>query len=333
MIANSALNRRQFLGAVSVGAAVLAMPTFLRALPAKKTLAGIFPIGFTPVNSAGEIDFQGLAAQVKFCNRGGVQGFAWPQIASGWTTLSEAERMQGAEALLSAAKGGSTAVVIGVQSKTADFAESERYAEQAEKLGADAIICIAPPGVPPGPELVQYYQKLGKASSLPMFIQTGGDFSVDLVVELFNTVPTFRYVKDEAGEPLDRIKEILERTNHQLNVFSGKGVNTMITEMERGFVGHCPFVSFSDLYASAYDDYHAGRFREAFDQFARIEAASTMFAQSDVNILIARGVFKPGTTTRVAPPAPGADTRHHRPTDPEEIKRELDKYLKPYLKA
>jgi dihydrodipicolinate synthase/N-acetylneuraminate lyase len=333
MIANSALSRRQFLGAVSVGAAVLALPPLLRALPAKRKLAGVFPIGFTPVNPADQIDFQGLAAQVKFCNRGGVQGFAWPQIASGWTTLSESERMQGAEALLSAAKGGSTAVVIGVQSKTADFAESERYARQAEKLGADAIICIPPPGVPPGPELVRYYQKLGKVTELPLFIQTGGDFSVDLVVELFNAVPTFRHVKDEAGDPLERIKELLARTDNQLSVFSGRGVNTMITEMERGFVGHCPFVSFSDLYASAYDDYHAGRLREAFDQFARIEAAGTMFAQSDVNVLIARGVFKPGTTTRVAPPAAGAAPKHSPPTDPEEIKRELDKYLKPSLKA
>jgi dihydrodipicolinate synthase/N-acetylneuraminate lyase len=333
MIANSALSRRQFLGAVSAGAAVLAMPTALRALPAKKKLAGVFPIGFTPVNSAGQIDFQGLAAQVKFCNRGGVQGFAWPQIASGWTTLSESERLQGAEALLSAAKGGSTAVVIGVQSQTADFAESERYARQAEKLGADAIICIPPAGVPQGPELVRYYQKLGKITDLPLFIQTGGDFSVDLIVELFNAVPTFRHVKDEAGDPLERIKELLARTNNRLSVFSGRGVNTMITEMERGFAGHCPFVSFSDLYASAYDDYHAGRLHEAFDQFARIEAAGTMFAQSDVNILIARGVFQPGTTTRVAPPAAGAAPKHAPPSDPEEIKRELDKYLKPYLKA
>jgi dihydrodipicolinate synthase/N-acetylneuraminate lyase len=333
MTAMSALNRRQFLGAVSMGAAVLAMPTLLKALPSKKKLAGVFPIGFTPVNSAGEIDFDGLAAQIKFCNRGGVQGFAWPQIASGWTTLSEAERMQGAEALLSAAKGGSTAVVIGVQSKTADFAESERYAKQAEKLGADAIICIAPPGIKPGPELVDYYRKLGKVTALPMFIQTGGDFSVDLVVELFNAVPTFRYVKDEAGEPLERIKELLARTDGQLHVFSGKGVRTMITEMELGFSGHCPFVSFSDLYASAFDDYHAGRLREAFDQFGHIEAASTMFPQNDVNILVARGVFKPGTTTRVAPPAPGAETHPRAPSDPEEIKRELDKYLKPYLKA
>jgi len=241
--------------------------------------------------------------------------------------------MHGAEALCAAARGGSTAIVIGVQSRTADFAETERYAKQAEKLGANAVICIAPPGVAPGPDLLAYYQKLGKATSLPIFIQTGGDFSVDLVVEMFETIPTCRYVKDEAGDPLERISEIRKRTNDQLSCFSGKGVNTMMTEMERGFVGHCPFVSFSDVYASAYDLYHSGKTREAFDQFGRIEAASTMFAQSDVNILIARGVFRPGTTTRVAPPAPGADTRKRKPSDPDEIKRELDLYMKPFLKA
>src|SRR5258708_38493957 len=84
-----------------------------------------------------------------------------------------------------------------------------------------------------------------------------------------------------------------------------------ITEMERGFVGHCPYVSLADLYASAYDSYHAGQVRAAFDQFGRIEAASSMFAQSNVDVLIARGAFRPGTTTRVSPPAPGAHTAYH----------------------
>jgi dihydrodipicolinate synthase/N-acetylneuraminate lyase len=333
MAHESTIGRRQFLGAVALTTAAAAMPKYLWAKTTAKRLAGVFPIGFTPVNAQNEVDYEGLGNQVQFCRRGGVHGLAWPQIASGWTTLSEDERKHGAEALLSAARGGSTAIVIGVQSRTADFAETERYAKHAEKAGADAIICIAPPGVAPGLDLLSYYQKLGRATSLPLFIQTGGDFSVDLVVEMFNTIPTCRYVKDEAGEPLERIAEIKKRTNDQLNCFSGKGVNTMMTEMERGFAGHCPFVSFADVYASAYDLYHSGKAREAFDQFGRIEAASTMFAQSDVNILIARGVFRPGTTTRVAPPAPGADTRKHKPSNPEEIKHELDLYMKPYLKA
>lgn len=333
MAHESTMGRRQFLGAAALTTLAAAMPRSLWSKTPGKRLAGVFPIGFTPVNAQDQVDYEGLAAQIQFCKRSGVHGFAWPQIASGWTVLSEEERMHGAEALLSAARGGSTAIVIGVQSRTADFAETERYARQAEKLGADAVICIAPPGIAPGPDLLAYYQKLGKVTSLPMFIQTGGDFSVDLVVEMFNTIATCRYVKDEAGDPLERVTEIRKRTNDQLNCFSGKGVSTMITEMERGFVGHCPFVSLADLYASAYDSFHSGKVRDAFDQFGRIEAASSMFAQSDVNVLIARGVFRPGTTTRVAPPAPGADTRRRKPSTPDEISRDLEVYLKPHLRG
>jgi dihydrodipicolinate synthase/N-acetylneuraminate lyase len=326
-------DRRRFLEALSLAAAALAVPELIQAQTATKRLAGVFPIGFTPVNAQNEVDYDGLAAQVQFCRRGGVHGLAWPQIASGWTTLTEEERMHGAEAILSAARGGTTAIVIGVQSRTADFKETERYARQAEKLGADAIISIAPPGVTAPSELLPYYQRLGKVTSLPLFAQTGGDFSVDLVVQMFNAIPTFRYVKDEAGDPLERVTELKRRTNGQLNCFSGNGVATMITEMERGFVGHCPFASLADLYASAYDLYHAGKLRDAFDQFGRIEAASSMFAQSDINILIARGVFRPGTTARIGPPPPGAAPRHRKGPTADEISHELDIYLKPYLRA
>jgi 4-hydroxy-tetrahydrodipicolinate synthase len=325
------LDRRKVIVALGAGAAAIATSNWSLAA-ANQHLQGVFPIGFTPVGPDGKIDFDGLAAQVKFCTRGGVQGIAWPQIASGWTALTEDERIHGAEALLSAARGTKTSVVIGVQSKGSDFKETERYALHAAKAGAAGIICIPPADVAPESALISFYQELGKVTPLPLFIQSGGSFSVDLVMQLFDAVPTFRYIKDEAGDPLERVSELRSRSQDQLKVFSGRGVNTMITEMERGFVGHCPFVSFADLYASAYDAFHAGDKRKAFEQFGRIEAASSMFAQNDVNILIARGVFRPGTTTRTAPPAPGADT-HRKASNPDDIRRALDEYLKPYLKA
>ncbi len=185
----------------------------------------------------------------------------------------------------------------------------------------------------PRPELLAYYQRLGKVTSLPLFAQTGGDFSVDLVVEMFHTIPTFRYVKDEAGDPLERVTEIRRRTNDQLHCFSGNGVTTMITEMERGFVGHCPFVSLADLYASAYDSYHAGRVRDAFDQFGRIRGGQLHVSPKRRQCIDCPPCVPPGTTTRVAPPAPGADTRRRKTISPEEISRELDTYFKPYLRA
>ena len=221
------------MGALAVGAVAASIPWVARASESKRKLAGVFPIGFTPVDARDQVDFDGLAAQVNFCRRGGVHGIAWPQIASGWTVLSEAERMHGAEVMVSAAKGGRRRLFLGVQSKTADFKETERYAQgTAEEPGADAIICIAPPGVSAGPEIVSYYQRLGRVTSLPLVAQTGGDFSVDLLIEMFDSIPTFRHVKDEAGDPLERVSEIRRRTGGKLNCFSGKGVQTMITEMK-----------------------------------------------------------------------------------------------------
>jgi hypothetical protein len=80
------MDRRHFLGGLSLAATALAMPSIGAAAAPTRRLAGVFPIGFTPINAVGQIDFDGLAAQVKFCRKGGVQGFAWPQIASGWAS-------------------------------------------------------------------------------------------------------------------------------------------------------------------------------------------------------------------------------------------------------
>src|SRR5689334_11338976 len=104
--------RREFLRMMGLGAAALTLSnTAFGAGTGGKALRGLFPIGFSPFTEDNKLDLDGLAAEVKFCNRGGVHGFVWPQIASGWTTLSEKERFDGAEAILAAGKGGKTALV------------------------------------------------------------------------------------------------------------------------------------------------------------------------------------------------------------------------------
>ena len=112
----------------------------------------------------------------------------------------------------------------------------------------------------------------------------------------------------------------------------------MITEMERGFSGHCPYTTLADVFAAAFDLWHKGQKREAFDMFGRIQAFGTITPISSMDILIARGVFKPGTRARPAPPVPGSEGRggRGRPARQlsiEEIRQELDAYLKPYLRG
>jgi len=94
---------------------------------------------------------------VKFCNRGGVRGFVWPQIASGWSTLSERERLDGAEAVMAAGNSGKTSLVIGVQTKGTDLDGALRYAKHAAKAGADAIISL-PPENAGEQAMIDYYE-------------------------------------------------------------------------------------------------------------------------------------------------------------------------------
>src|SRR6516164_8627749 len=147
--------RREFLRTLGGGALGLAVAG--RSYSAgTKPMRGVFPIGQTPVTESDKLDLECLQNEVKFCNRYKVHGFAWPQIASGWTTLSEKERMDGAEAILAAGKGGKTALVIGVQDKEGNLDKTIAYAKHALKNGADAIISL-PPEKADDKAMIEYY--------------------------------------------------------------------------------------------------------------------------------------------------------------------------------
>src|SRR5262245_35221149 len=235
--------RRAFLQTIAAGALGLAFSSVAKSATTRP-LRGVFPIGQTPFTEDDKIDLDLLQNEVKFCNRYKVHGFAWPQIASGWTTLSEQERFSGAEAILSASKNGRTSVVIGVQTQGNDLAKAVAYAKHDAKNGADGVISLPPEGAD-DQAMIAYYKGIGAATELPLMVQSQGTMSVDLIVEMARQIPTMKAVKDEAGDPLARVTQIIERTNGKLAVFSGNGVRTMIDEMRLGFAGHCPYTALS----------------------------------------------------------------------------------------
>jgi dihydrodipicolinate synthase/N-acetylneuraminate lyase len=265
----------------------------------EKPLRGLFPIGQTPATPDNKLDLDCLAAE---------------------------------------GKGGKTAIVIGVQTLDDGTSGAVEYAKHAARLGADAIISL-PPGKADADAMVEYYKTLGRATDLPLFVQSTGNMSVDLLVRMFQEIPTMRVVKDEAGNPLQRVAEIRERTGGKLNVFSGNGVRTMITEMERGFAGHCPTVGMADVYQQAFDLWHSGKKREAFDMFGRVLAFDSI-PNAASYVLIARGIFKEDTITRpMSLPGSAPSGGGRRPAPPldeaskREIREALSTYLKPYLRG
>src|SRR5438046_301330 len=121
--------RRELLKALSPAALSVLLPkgfALAAAGPRTTPLRGIFPIAQTPFTASDKLDLDSLVEELRFLDRGGVHGFVWPQNASEWTTLTEAERLAGAEAVLSSGKKLRPAIVIGVQAPT--VAAAIRYA-------------------------------------------------------------------------------------------------------------------------------------------------------------------------------------------------------------
>jgi 4-hydroxy-tetrahydrodipicolinate synthase len=305
----SSPGRREFLRLLTAGAIVVALPgsrllSFQKS--GSKPLRGIFPIAHTPFTDSNQLDLATLVKEVEFIDRGGVHGFVWPQMASETLSLTDRERSAGAEAIITAGKRLRPAIVVGIQGP--DLAAMQRYAKEAERLGADAVISLPPGENATEKDMLQYYQAVGRATSLPIVVQAVGNISVDLLLEMFQSVPNLRYVKDEAGNPLERVKQFRERTHDQLKVFSGAHGRTLIEEMRRGFSGSMPAACIADLYATTWDLWQAGKHDEAILAHGRALAMlADMFLygiEGMKYILCLRGVFK-NYTVRNIPVAKG----------------------------
>jgi dihydrodipicolinate synthase/N-acetylneuraminate lyase len=318
--------RRQFLRALGAGAVSFAVS----GSSGSKPLRGIFPIAQSPFTESDKLDLDVLAEQVRFLDRGRVHGCVWPQIASEWSTLTESERLAGAEAIAATGKKLRPAIVIGVQAP--NTATAVKYAKHAAKNGADAIISL-PPGSTDLPALVEYYKAVGAATELPLFAQAVGELSVDQLIELYKAVPTLRYVKDEAGQPLERIAALREKSGNELKVFTGMHGKTLIDEMIRGFSGSMPAAGFADIYAAAWDLWHEGKQREAVEMFGKaailIEEITVYGMESLKYLLCLRGIFK---TYRTRPQGKAAP-RNHLDDRARQVLAQMMELMKPYLRA
>ena len=337
-------SRRELFKSLGTAAAGLVLSAGMPASEkaGAKPLWGIFPIAQSPFTDSDNLDIDVLVEQVRFIDRGRVHGLVWPQLASEWSTLSETERFEGAEAIASAGKKLRPAIVLGVQGPTLDAAM--RYAKHAEKVGADAIISLPPANQNEPNAVVDYYRSVGAATGLPFFVQAVGNMSVEMLVEMYKTTPTIRYVKDEAGQPLMRIGTLREKTSDELKVFTGAHGRTLIDEMRRGFSGTMPAASFADLYAASWDLWHEGKRKEAMDVFAKasmiIHEVGAYGMESLKYILCLRGVFKTYNTRearrggpRQAESLAGLGARTYLDEAGKQVLREMLEHVKPYLRA
>jgi len=294
----------------------------------------VFPIGWTPCKADNSFDADAMVKQQQFLNRGKVAGMAWPQNASGWQSLSSQEWHAGAEALASVK--GSTALVLGVQTAGFNVANSQDYCRKAKSLNADGIISLVPPNASDA-EAIAYFKALADASGLPIMVQAVGNVSVDNLITLASAVPSIVAVKDEAGDPLERAPDLLQKSGGKLEDFSGGGGMTFFAELELGFLGTCPYTGLADVLQASFNAYRAGRKRDAYDIFGRFLAFNSL-PHANEYVMMARGVFADGAIMRANPGAAGGGAANRRrgaitEANKAEIRLALNSYLKPFLVA
>jgi len=107
----------------------------------------------------------------------------------------------------------------------------------------------------------------------------------------------------------------------------------MMDEMRLGFTGFCPVVGMADLFQQAWDLFEAGKIRESYDMFGRIQAFSTI-TDADRYVMVARGIFKEDTKSRPTPGmGAGGSQAPMTDADKKNVRDALTTYLKPYLRG
>ena len=226
-----------------------------------KDVAGVWPVLATPFHPDGSPDETGLGAVARYAIAAGVDGVVYPGVASEYAALSAAERERLVEVVAGVAAAESALVVGG---SAADRATTLAVMRQAERLGASAVMIMAPPGLSDAGGIIAFFREVAAAARVPIMLQNapppaGSGLPVDVVLEVVRAVPQIAYVKEEALPSGARISALLAGAPPSLRgVLGGAGGRYITDELARGATGTMPAVELAELHAALFRAHRAG---------------------------------------------------------------------------
>ncbi|GAA1551561.1 dihydrodipicolinate synthase family protein [Kribbella sancticallisti] len=214
---------------------------------------GVSPVLAVPFTESGEVDYGGFDRVVRYVLSTGVTSMMFPGFASEFHKLSEDERWQLTEILLSQTRSRpDVAAVIAVQDHATQLAA--RRARTAVDAGADLINLLPPHFLSPSRRaLVQHIEAvLDSVDPVPVVLQyapveTGTVLDADVIGQIQAKHPNLRLVKVESSPPGPLIAELAARTPPLLAVEGYAGVQ-LPDAVRRGAVGTQPGCSVTEVY-------------------------------------------------------------------------------------
>jgi dihydrodipicolinate synthase/N-acetylneuraminate lyase len=236
---------------------------------------GVFPVVPTIFDESGALDLDGQKRCIDFMIDAGSNGLCILANFSEQFVLTDDERDVLTRAILEHVAGRVPVIVTTTHFSTAVCAERSR---RAQALGA-AMVMVMPPyhgatiRVPEG-RIVDFYQRLADAISIPIMIQdapvAGTVLSAALLARMAREIEQVKYFKIETAGAASKLREMIALGGDAIEgPWDGEEAITLLADLDAGATGSMTGGGYPDGIRTIIDPYLAGRREEAVVAYAR----------------------------------------------------------------
>jgi len=265
-----------------------------------RELRGELPVFQTPYNDDESLDFGTLGHEIEWLYDEGAQGIVMAMVSE-ILRLSSQERQELAEqACRFGRERGVVVISVGAESGHT----AERFARQAQDVGADALMAIPPVSIVPlEVEVLRYYERIIKAVDLPVIVQdasgyVGKPMPVALQARILAEFGQRVLFKPEGAPIGPRLSELLEATRGRARIFEGSGGITLVDSYRRGIVGTMPGADLIEALVALWRALEAGDDERIYQlslpisNLVALQSGLDGFLAVEKYLLVKQGVFR-----------------------------------------
>lgn len=270
--------------------------------PIDKRLHGVLPVLQTPFTHDRQIDRVVLEREIDWAFQTGADGVVVAMVSE-ILRLDDSRRRELAALVCQAAAGrGFSVISVGAEST----AEAVRFAEQAESLGASAVMAIPPVASALGKTATQeYFASIARSVSIPLVVQDASSYvgaAIDLSVYL-SLLEQFRadriFFKPEASPLGPNLSKLRDATHGAARIFEGSGGINLVDCYRRGIVGTMPGTDLLDAIVALWNALEAGDEERTYQLSLPVSALVALqlqggldgFLAIEKHLLMKRGIF------------------------------------------
>ena len=252
--------------------------------------SGVIPILATPFNDDESLDLASWQRMIEFMVALKVDGITLLGVLGESNRLNDHERESLIKSAVATIATGRQRIPVIVGTSHTGTAAAAFLSRMAEDLGADAVM-VAPARepVPNDDRIVEYYQRIGNATRLPIVLQdhpasTEVHMSAPLILRIVKEVGSVACIKAEAVPTPTKIRALRAGLSRPVSILSGLGALYAPFDLEAGSDGFNTGFAFPEVLRALVNAAKAKDFDRVHALYARFAALITFEQQPGLAI-------------------------------------------------